>query len=675
MDTKLKRYSVILKILAFVLIAASSVCAMLTIIKLENPVNELRGVGNLFKKHYTDTWQYNYDYYEMQSEMNTIFRYKSEQNILNGNTLSQSDIDNEIQYLFDSKRDKIEQSLQNSGIYDITQKMLWDKFQEDYKADIDNVNAVLIQNQLDEFRYSVYKFEQTPNLYYYIDAGGNLLSNNSFESIASSKYSHRQTEYESDRKTIASKGAFAFDEKYIDGMNTKFQKAKRNATDYIIQGAICLFLFLSGFAYLVFAAGKKAASPRGVHHVFVDKIYNEITVLFLFLSGCAIVACGAALIEGLFNVIFLSVLLSSSVLLAVAFILILVRHIKSRTLLKHTLIFTLLSFLYKSVKRLYDAGAPMVKAFLLVAALGLLTAVPFAFIVTLPLALVFTYIQVVKYLAIKNGVRMVKSGIYNQKIEVKGTGELSMLAADINDISAGLSNEVERRLKSERLKTELIVNVSHDIKTPLTSVITYVDLLKKEDIDNENAEKYIDIIAQKSDRLRTLIDDLFDASKAASGNISVNLEEVDLSSLVTQGLGELDDKIKASSLDFKINIPKDKITAYADGKLTWRVLENLLSNALKYSLQNSRVYINVFEDMQNAYIEIKNISALELNIPEDEIVERFKRGDESRSSEGSGLGLDIAKSLMLCQNGQLIIKIDGDLFKAILKIPKKQSEN
>jgi signal transduction histidine kinase len=225
---------------------------------------------------------------------------------------------------------------------------------------------------------------------------------------------------------------------------------------------------------------------------------------------------------------------------------------------------------------------------------------------------------------------------------------------------------VERRLKSERLRTELIVNVSHDLRTPLTSVITYADLLCQEDIQNENARRYIDVIAQKAGRLKTLTDDLFEAAKAASGNVAVHWEAVDLGALVTQGLGELDDRVEASGLDFRVRLPEAPLAARADGRLLWRALENLLSNVFKYALPGSRVYLDVFPEGDWACVELKNISAQELNIPADELLERLTRGDASRHSEGSGLGLDIARSLMRCQQGDLTLQIDGDLFKARL---------
>ena len=663
MDTKLKRFSIIFKATAFILIAVSSFCIMLMLTKLEGHINEIRGIRNLGANHITDTWQYQDAFYSLQSEMNIIFEYQSEENILAGKAVSQITLDTQIQNIFEDRTYYIEEQLYKLGYTHISHKMLWDKFQEDYKAEIDNEKNNMIQNQLADFKHAVYEIEHTPNLYYYIKANGNVLSNKNYENIANMEYSYARTSHDT-------KGAFAFNESHIHNLNTEFLAAKQDASVLIIQGSVGLLVFLLALAYLIFAAGKKSASPQGIHHVFADKIYNEVIAFLLFLSGCAVGVCGYVIREALFNKYFLYVLFVSSVLITTAFMLILVRHIKNKTLIKHTIIFTVFRFIFKFIKKIYDAGPPMVKALLLVAALGLFTAIPFVFLITLPLALVFTYMQVTKYIAVKNGVKKIKGGTYNQKIEIKGSGEISTLTADINDISAGLGLEVERRMKSERLKTELIVNVSHDIRTPLTSVITYVDLLKKENIDNENARKYTDVIMAKSNRLKTLIDDLFDVSKAASGNISVNFDEVDINALITQGLGEVDERIKSSSLDFKINVPEEKITAYADGKLTWRVLENLLSNVFKYSLENSRVYIDVSADEQNVYIEIKNISATELNIPEDEIMERFKRGDESRGSEGSGLGLDIAKSLMLCQNGELAIKIDGDLFKVKLRLPK-----
>ena len=218
-------------------------------------------------------------------------------------------------------------------------------------------------------------------------------------------------------------------------------------------------------------------------------------------------------------------------------------------------------------------------------------------------------------------------------------------------------------MKSERLKTELITNVSHDIRTPLTSILSYTDLLKKEGLKSKNAPEYLDILIQKAGRLKTLTDELFEAAKASSGNIDVNITRLDLVSLINQVLGELDGSIKLSGLDLRTNLP-ESMYVKADGKLMWRVLENLLSNVFKYSLPNSRVYIDAFEEDISIRMDIKNISGTELNIDPSELMDRFKRGDDSRADGGSGLGLSIVQSFVNAQNGKFDISIDGDLFKA-----------
>ncbi|OPY57820.1 MAG: Alkaline phosphatase synthesis sensor protein PhoR [Pelotomaculum sp. PtaU1.Bin035] len=240
---------------------------------------------------------------------------------------------------------------------------------------------------------------------------------------------------------------------------------------------------------------------------------------------------------------------------------------------------------------------------------------------------------------------------------------------------------MQNELKNQRMKADLISNVSHDLKTPLTSIITYIDLLKQEGLDSLAAPKYLEILDQKSIRLKKLTEDLFDAAKASSGAIPVRFEKVDMLSLVNQGLGEMSDRIETSNLEFKINAQKEKYYIHADGQLLWRVVENLLGNVLKYAQEGSRVYIDLYEQNSklvkspNVVLEIKNISKMELNIDADELMERFKRGDESRTTEGSGLGLAIAKDLVRLQNGRFEIKIDGDLFKAIVMLESYTAGN
>jgi len=273
-----------------------------------------------------------------------------------------------------------------------------------------------------------------------------------------------------------------------------------------------------------------------------------------------------------------------------------------------------------------------------------------------------------KLYLVEQGAKAASNGDYRLPIVVAG-GELGSIADSINSISDGINAAVLERMKSERMKTELITNVSHDIRTPLTSLITYTDLLKNEGLDSQKAPEYLDILIQKAARLKALTDDLFEASKAASGNIEVNIEELDLADFVRQVLGELDERVKASGLDFRLNLP-EHASVRADGKLLWRVMENLLSNVFKYSLTGSRVYVDIVPDEQWYRLDIKNISEHELNVEPGELTERFKRGDSARAGEGSGLGLSIAQSLVQAQGGRFTLAIDGDLFKAAVYLPK-----
>ncbi|WP_163281611.1 HAMP domain-containing sensor histidine kinase [Clostridium sporogenes] len=246
---------------------------------------------------------------------------------------------------------------------------------------------------------------------------------------------------------------------------------------------------------------------------------------------------------------------------------------------------------------------------------------------------------------------------------------LGKIAHNINNMKEGYKRSLEEQVKSERLKTELITNVSHDLKTPLTSIINYIDLLKKEDLSKDEVNAYISVLDRKSERLKFLIEDLFEASKMSSGSIELNIERIDVTALLKQALGEFQQKIKKSSLQLKFKC-NNKAYANLDGKKTWRVFENLINNIIKYSEPNTRVYIDLIQTDTKIIITMKNISHYEMNFTSDEIFERFKRGDKSRNTEGSGLGLAIAKSIVELQGGNLNINIDGDLFKVIIEFNK-----
>lgn len=272
--------------------------------------------------------------------------------------------------------------------------------------------------------------------------------------------------------------------------------------------------------------------------------------------------------------------------------------------------------------------------------------------------------------AVTHGAHEIRTGKSDTHIDLKhGSKELLALADDLNSISEGLGEAVDTAVKSERLKSELISNVSHDIKTPLTSIITYIDLLKKCNITDPAAQEYLSVLDQKAQRLRTLTTDLFDASKATSGAMKLHCVQTDMDALLRQSLGERSESIEKAGLDIRI-LSHAPTYVYADGQLLWRILDNLIANCTRYALPNSRVYITIEPDGSMVTLTMKNISAVELNISADELMQRFTRGDRSRHTEGSGLGLSIAQSLAELMGGSCHVEIDGDLFKAIVSIPK-----
>ena len=256
--------------------------------------------------------------------------------------------------------------------------------------------------------------------------------------------------------------------------------------------------------------------------------------------------------------------------------------------------------------------------------------------------------------------------VINEK-EVPFFGQM---AHNLNSSGSAIKIAVEHATQSERMKSELITNVSHDIKTPLTSIINYVDLLKTTGITDPKALEYVDVLERKSKRLAQLMADLVEASKVTSGAVGVHMESLNLGELVKQAGGEFEERFAERGIQLMCRLPDQPVLVYADGRHMWRVLDNLFGNAVKYALDNTRIYVDLADLGNEVVLSMKNISRDPLNIHPDELMERFTRGDSARVGEGSGLGLSIARSLMELQNGTLDLQIDGDLFKVVLALKK-----
>ena len=272
---------------------------------------------------------------------------------------------------------------------------------------------------------------------------------------------------------------------------------------------------------------------------------------------------------------------------------------------------------------------------------------------------------------VRKGTQVIAAGNLNHQIDTDHLpGDLKRQAEALNNISGGLTQAVNEQMKSERFKAELITNVSHDLKTPLTSIINYVNLLKTTQQADPKAREYIEVLDRKSQRLKKLTEDLVEASKASTGALSVNREKIGMVQLLDQALGEYEERLEERKLTVVRTLPDGECYVYADGRHLWRVMDNLLSNCAKYALEGTRVYVEISRGKGSVSLSVKNISREPLNVPPERLLERFVRGDESCTTEGSGLGLSIAKSLTELQGGTFQLVVDGDLFKAVVTLPQ-----
>lgn len=279
------------------------------------------------------------------------------------------------------------------------------------------------------------------------------------------------------------------------------------------------------------------------------------------------------------------------------------------------------------------------------------------------------------YRKIEEGIEHISNGETDYQISKKYMPKgLEKSTDSLNNISRAVAASAQKQIKAERFRTELITNVSHDLKTPLTSIVNYVDLLSAEPMESEKRKEYIEVLQRQSSRLKKLLFDLVEASKASTGNINTVIEPTNISTLLNQAAGEYTDKARKRGLEISMDLPENDIYLNTDGRLLWRVFDNLLNNACKYSMPGTRIYMSRQKEENRRSVTFKNISKERLNISADELMERFVRGDSSRNTEGSGLGLSIAQSLTEILGGKLEISIDGDLFKAIVKIENLENQ-
>ena len=461
----------------------------------------------------------------------------------------------------------------------------------------------------------------------------------------------------------------------------------------LVAGGVILaaVLMLTALIYLILVTGQ--SEPKGAVRIHgVDRIYTDVHTLGVLLA--AILSVALVQMTGSYTLsltmIAVGTIFAIDVVIGISYVLSMARQVKSGQIFRNSLLVKLYTMVKELTAMAFRGKLFRTGTVVFLLGYGFADGVLFYIFITMLRTrslmgflvsgtILFCFNMVAVYYVAKalmslteimEAVKKTSEGNLNYMLDpAKISPAFADFNKDIQSIQMGLKKAVEEAVKGERMKTELITNVSHDLKTPLTSIINYVDLLKGEDLQNEKAEEYVLVLEEKSGRLKQLIEDLIEASKASSGNLNVSTEKVDLNQLLMQAYGEYEEKMEAAGLDIRIHAAEKNILVDADGKYLWRVVENLLSNALKYSMPQSRVYINLEKDELVGRLTIKNISAFPLNISPAQLTERFVRGDVSRTTEGSGLGLSIAQGLTSLQKGSFHIDIDGDLFKVTIEIP------
>lgn len=455
-----------------------------------------------------------------------------------------------------------------------------------------------------------------------------------------------------------------------------------------------IVVFLISFIYLIVSAGRRKGSEQ-IHLSRYDKIPGEVIVFIVVVAGVFFGTSNlffdfASTVD---YVIYMNyypfnpteLILSIFTILAVLFaeylflMIVLMRIVRRRKAgigYWDTSIFHMLG---EKAVCMYDARKEVGRLLLLLiggivcflicsafaSGYGLIAALGVLGMIFIPFLMLKRLIQEAIWRnRIYEGINHIAGGEPGYKINLDGMKSNERKAGEqINNLGEGLQIAVTQATKNERLKSELITNVSHDIKTPLTSIINYVDLIKRENIENEKVKEYIRVLDEKSQRLKHLTEDLVEASKANTGNLNLDMEKIDFMQLIHQTIGEFQDKFEERQLKTVVKLDKSPIWIYADGRRVWRVMENLLQNIYKYAMPQTRVYIESVTTSKKTTVTIKNISENPLNIPASELTERFIRGDVARTTEGSGLGLSIAKSLTELMNGTFELYLDGDLFR------------
>lgn len=725
MATKLKKsklYSMKTKTFAVIMIF---ILGLISCVGMVYVVDVRYESGLNFNSYFeTDTFYSQYSQL-VRDVVNVNLVYKSEENIKAGNALNEEKIiynfalDNDLgEYIIYNKvgqpidvvfSDSNDQSYFNERYLDYKQQAIQDQLYEYDDAvkelerysdfyycltntknnknignhSADEIENLAISSFLDG-KYSKGTMVYDTEYYYTYSDDGKLINyfyyDNYLDSVSRILLNNGYSLYTGVKSDSEVGGVFT---KQNDAYENRKELAPRAVSAAVI-GAIGIII---GLCYLAYVAGKSNKNSE-VTLIAVDHIFNDInTLAFVAIAVASEIAANnminsvyyvsgewISVIRGLICLLFM---IDLAVL--INYVTCMSRQIKKKQLLSNTIIGAsvrgIASFFKDSTFRVWIIICIVAFAALncILSFIGCKSQSIILFILIIIFDAISVFFVARALNSLKNIMKAVKEtadGNFDNGINLgQISPSMKNFAGDVLNMQSGFKQAVGRAVKGEKLKTELITNVSHDLKTPLTSIITYVDLLKREQLNNERAENYVGILDEKARRLKQLIEDLVEASKASSGNLAVTKAKLNLKELMEQALGEFEEKIESSEIEFKFNAT-ESVMIFADGSHMWRIAENLISNAIKYTIPKTRVFIDICKTETEGVLVIKNVS----NIPIDNVdimslTERFVRGDASRTMEGAGLGLSITQSLTEIQGGKLDISVDGDVFKVTVKMP------
>jgi len=458
--------------------------------------------------------------------------------------------------------------------------------------------------------------------------------------------------YVSDEYTIY----ISYPDEFINEKQQEWEESRNILVPFAVRVGFFAVLILTSIIFLMVQTGKNQLDDE-IHLTKIDSIFSDVLFSFFIpLAAFWIIGIsnlyysGMSHVRQMYSAVWIGIITAFISVMCGIILLSLTRKAKSGRLFKHTVVYLVFYKIYDFFKSLYDGRMferyPLTKS-LFYRQLVFITSS--AFLVFLTFLFFLLYVPL---FFIPPVVEIVIIYWY-----IKGNNKT------FEDINKGFNESLGEQMKAERMKIALVTNVSHDLKTPLTSIISYVDLLSKEEDLSETVRDYVNVLSEKSNRLKNIVSDLFDLAKSTSGDIPLDMESLDIKKLIEQTLGDMEDEIEKSNLQIKTKLPENSLNIYSDGKKLYRVFQNVIDNALKYALPGTRVYVELEEIDGKAVAKIKNTAGYEMEFTTEEILQRFSRGDKSRTTEGSGLGLSIAESFTNVCGGKFKVEIDGDLFK------------